>query len=60
LVEDGIPAAAFSVDDATREYERLIEAGVTSVQAPTDVGSAIIAVFDDQSGNLIQIVETSE
>ena len=56
LVEDGIPLAQFAVDDVQAEYDRLTAQGVTFTQPPTDVGPAIVAVFDDTCGNLIQIV----
>lgn len=56
LVADGIPLAQFEVDDVHREYERLTGLGVTFTQEPTDIGSAVIAVFDDTCGNLIQII----
>ena len=56
LVEDGIPLAQFAVDDVEAEYDRLINNGVTFTQPPTDIGAAIIAVFDDTCGNLIQII----
>ena len=57
LVEDGIPSASFAVDDVGAEHERLVARGVRFVQAPTDLGSVITAVFDDSCGNLIQIME---
>ena len=56
LAQDGIPSAQFDVDDVHTEYERLVAAGVTFVQGPTDVGTAVVAVFDDTCGNLIAIV----
>ena len=55
LVADGIPSAQFEVGDVHTEYERLIGLGVTFTQPPLDVGEAVIAVFDDTCGNLIQI-----
>ncbi|WP_168704937.1 VOC family protein [Gordonia paraffinivorans] len=55
LVADGIPLAQFAVDDVYAECERLRGRGVEFTQEPTDVGAAVIAVFDDTSGNLIQI-----
>jgi catechol 2,3-dioxygenase-like lactoylglutathione lyase family enzyme len=55
LVEDGIPAASFAVDDVHAEHERLVARGVRFTQAPLDAGSAVTAVFDDTCGNLIQI-----
>lgn len=56
LVADGIPSAQFAVDDVQAEYERLTQLGVVFTQPPTDVGPAVVAVFDDTCGNLIQIV----
>lgn len=44
------------VADQRAEYDRLIAAGVTFTQWPTDVGTVLMAVFDDKSGNLIQIL----
>ena len=56
LVEDGIPLAQFAVDDVEAEYERLTRQGVTFTQAPTDIGTAVVAVLDDTCGNLIQLI----
>jgi predicted enzyme related to lactoylglutathione lyase len=56
LVEDGIPLVQFAVDDVEAEHARLREQGVVFTQPPTDVGTAVIAVFDDTCGNLVQIV----
>jgi len=47
LAEDGIPLAQFAVDDVGAEYDRLTERGVSFTQAPTDIGTAVVAVFDD-------------
>jgi catechol 2,3-dioxygenase-like lactoylglutathione lyase family enzyme len=55
LVEDGIPATQFGVDDVHAEYERLRELGVRFTQQPTAMGDVTTAVFDDTCGNLIQI-----
>jgi len=55
LVADGIPSAQFAVDDVQAEYERLTRLGVEFTQPPTDVGPAVVAVFDDTCGNLIQM-----
>ncbi len=57
LIEDGIPLAQFAVDDLQTEYDRLTGLGVIFTVPPTDVGTAVMAVFDDTCGNLIQIVE---
>ena len=56
LVEDGIPATSFAVDDVNAEHERLSALGVTFTQPPTQMGPVTTAVFDDTCGNLIQIV----
>jgi len=47
------------VDDLVAEHARLIERGVVFTLPPTDVGTALIAVFDDTCGNLIQLVQTT-
>lgn len=57
MAEDGIPMTMFGIDDCEAEYSRLCALGVVFTQPPTDVGSAIIAVFDDTCGNLIQIAQ---
>jgi predicted enzyme related to lactoylglutathione lyase len=56
LVEDGIPLAQFAVDDVQAEYVRLTGKGVVFTQPPTDIGTAVVAVFDDTCGNLIQLI----
>lgn len=56
LADDGIPLASFVVDDIHKEYSRLVEAGVTFTQPPTEMGPVTTAVFDDSCGNLIQLV----
>jgi catechol 2,3-dioxygenase-like lactoylglutathione lyase family enzyme len=60
LIEDGIPLAQFAVDDVQAEYDRLRGLGVEFTQEPTDIGPAIVAVFDDTCGNLIQIAATKD
>ena len=60
LVEDGIPAAQFAVDDVRGEYERLRDLGVRFTQEPLEMGPVTTAVFDDTCGNLIQIVQHAE
>lgn len=58
VIADGIPLASFSVDDVKAEYDRLVSAGVTFTQPPTQMGPVVTAVFDDTCGNLIQLVST--
>lgn len=60
LVNDGIPIAAFEVDDVDSEYERLRTSGVVFTQEPSEVPGAKFAVFDDTCGNLIQIYQETD
>lgn len=55
LVRDGIPFTTFQVEDIYAEYDRLKALGVEFTIEPTDVGTTIVAMFDDTCGNLIQI-----
>lgn len=57
LVNDGIPAASFMVEDMAEEVARLTARGVQFTVAPMDAGAVLMAVFDDTCGNLIQIVQ---
>ena len=57
LMEQGIPSAQFNVEDIAAECERLKELGVEFTMEPTDIGPAIIALFNDTCGNLIQILQ---
>ena len=57
LVEDGIPATSFGVDDIQAEYARLTALGVTFTQPPVQMGPVTTAVLDDTCGNLIQIAQ---
>ncbi|KAA5838260.1 VOC family protein [Saccharopolyspora hirsuta] len=57
LVNDGIPATSFQVDDVRAEFKRLTELGVRFTQEPTEMGDVTAAVFDDTCGNLVQIVQ---
>ncbi|MEN4478866.1 VOC family protein [Mycolicibacterium cosmeticum] len=57
LVADGIPFTSFAVDDIQAEYERLVGRGVRFTQPPVPMGTVTTAVFDDTSGNLIQIAQ---
>ncbi len=59
LVADGIPFTAFEVDDIHGEYERLKALGVEFTVEPTDTGDAVVSVFDDTCGNLIQMYQVT-
>ncbi|AJE83813.1 MULTISPECIES: VOC family protein [Streptomyces] len=58
LVEDGIPAASFAVDDVRAEFGRLRGLGVRFTQEPLEMGQVTTAVLDDTCGNLIQLVHS--
>jgi catechol 2,3-dioxygenase-like lactoylglutathione lyase family enzyme len=57
LLEDGIPATSFRVEDVDAEFERLKDIGVKFTRQPMDAGPVRMAVFDDTCGNLIQLVQ---
>ena len=57
IFDQGIPAAAFAVDDIHQEYERLKERGVEFSMEPTESGPVILAIFNDTCGNLIQLYQ---
>ncbi|MCC6512267.1 MAG: VOC family protein, partial [Pirellulaceae bacterium] len=57
LLEDGIPATSFGVDDVQSEYARLSGLGVHFTQPPVAMGPVTTAVLDDTCGNLIQIAQ---
>ncbi len=57
LFEQGIPSAAFAVDNVQADYERLEELGVPFLSEPAAVGPTTIAIFEDSCGNLIQIYQ---
>lgn len=55
MYEQSIPTKSFGVEDIEHECDRLQALGVVFAMDPTDVGTAIIAMFDDTCGNLIQL-----
>jgi len=55
IFEQGIPSTSFAVDAVEKEYERLLHLNVQFTVKPTKSVGAIIAVFNDTCGNLIQI-----
>ena len=57
IFEQGIPLAAFAVDDIQKEYERMKHLGVVFTTEPTKTGPVTQAVFDDTCGNLIQLYQ---
>jgi glyoxylase I family protein len=59
LLQQGIPATAFEVDDLQAEFERLRGRGVEFTSAPTQMGPVSLAVLVDTCGNLIQLYQPS-
>lgn len=57
IFDQGIPAAMFGVPDVAAECERLKALGVEFTLEATDIGPAIMAIFKDTCGNLIQILQ---
>ncbi len=57
LYEQGISGGQFNSSNIQAEYERLSERGVEFTMTPTDIGPAIMAVFNDTCGNYITLVE---
>ena len=57
--EQGIPVAAFAVDDIQKEYARLKKLGVEFTMEPTNMGMTTMAVFNDTCGNLIQLYQVT-
>jgi len=55
ILSQGIPATMFFVDDVQKEYDRLRKLGVAFKSGPAQAGPAVIAIFEDTCGNLIQI-----
>ena len=57
LMKAGIPYTQFYVDNIQTEFERLTKLGVEFSMEPTEMGTVIVAVFNDTCGNNIQLVE---
>jgi glyoxylase I family protein len=57
MFAQGIPLAAFEVDDIEAEHARLAAQDVAFTQTPTSMGPVTIAVFADTCGNLIQLYQ---
>jgi glyoxylase I family protein len=59
MFTQGIPLAAFEVDDIEHETKRLKSRGVAFTQDPTAMGAVTIAICADTCGNLIQLYQKS-
>ncbi len=58
LFDEGIPLAAFAVDDIQAEYDRLKRLGVAfRGELASEGPGPAMAVFEDTCGNLIQIFQ---
>ena len=57
LLEAGIPAAAFWVEDIESEFAKLTNLDVIFSMPPTQMGPTKLAVFNDTCGNNIQIFQ---
>ena len=57
LFKSGIPWTQFYVDNIQEEFERLSKLGVEFSMNPTEMGTVVVAVFNDTCGNYIQLVE---
>jgi glyoxylase I family protein len=57
MFKQGIPVAAFEVDDIRAEHRRLGAKGVKFTMKPTASGPVTLAVFADTCGNLIQLYQ---
>jgi predicted enzyme related to lactoylglutathione lyase len=55
--ERGQPAIMFYTDDVKGDYERIKTRGAKFTMPPTDVTGSAIAMLDDGSGNLVQLVQ---
>ena len=57
LMQQGIPATMFGVDNVDEEYKRLEALGVEFTMKPKAAGDMKLAVFKHTCGNLIQLME---
>jgi predicted enzyme related to lactoylglutathione lyase len=57
MFQQGIPLAAFEVDDIDAEANRLKKHGVKFTMDPKQMGPVKLAVFADTCGNLIQMYQ---
>lgn len=57
MFEQGLPLASFATQDLQKEFERLRKLEVDFRMEPTQMGEAMVAMFDDTCGNLIQLYQ---
>lgn len=58
LFNAGIPYTQFEVDSVDESYQTLLNKGVEFSVTPAVIENTKYAIFNDTSGNFIQIVET--
>jgi glyoxylase I family protein len=59
IFKQGIPITIFAVADIQQEYARLKRLGVDFTMEPTNMGTTIMAHFNDTCGNLIGIYQVT-
>jgi glyoxylase I family protein len=57
MFKQGIPVAAFEVDDIREVHARLRAQGIVFTMDPTPSGPVTVAIFSDTCGNLIQLYQ---
>jgi hypothetical protein len=57
LHRDGVPLTQLYTEDLRQEHRRLETLGVAFRSEPKQMGSILLADFDDTCGNLIRLVE---
>jgi predicted enzyme related to lactoylglutathione lyase len=57
MFQQSQPAAMFSTDDVSADYERMRARGAEFTMPPTDVTASKIAMLNDTCGNLIQVTQ---
>ncbi len=57
MFKQGIPLAAFEVDDIEAEATRLKKSGIKFTMDPRQQGPVKFAIFADTCGNLIQMYQ---
>ena len=57
LYDAGVPATAFFTSDIQAEYSRLKDLGVVFRGEPKNIGPVILVQFEDNCGNLLQLVQ---
>ena len=59
LFEAGVPATAFISKDISAEFQKLNALGIKFRGEPTSMGPVTVVLFEDNCGNLINLVQTA-